>query len=47
MVTRKVGRDAGDGRFIPVKQAEQNKKGAVVEKIKFPDKATPPPKKSK
>jgi hypothetical protein len=33
MATRKVGRNAGDGRFIPVKQAQQNKKGAVVETI--------------
>jgi hypothetical protein len=30
---RKVGRDAGDGRFIPVKEAERRKKTAVVERI--------------
>lgn len=46
MVTRKVGRDAGDGRFIPVKEAQKDKGGAVVEKIKYPD-AKPAPKKKK
>lgn len=46
MVTRKVGRDAGDGRFIPVEKARKDKEGAVVEKIKYPDKPAPP-KKSK
>ncbi len=30
----KVGRDAGTGRFITVKQAERRKKTAVVETIK-------------
>jgi len=30
----KVGRDAGTGRFIPVKEAERRKKTAVVETIK-------------
>lgn len=38
MATRKVGRDAGSGQFIPVKKAQQNKKGAVVETIKVPTK---------
>jgi hypothetical protein len=33
-VTRKIGRDAGTGRFIPVKEAERRKKTAVVETIK-------------
>lgn len=42
MATRKIGRDAGNGQFIPVKQAERNKKGAIVETIKVP-KATPKP----
>ena len=46
MVTRKVGRDAGSGQFIPVKQAERQKQTAVVERIKYPNPA-PPPKKSK
>ena len=32
--TFKAGRDAGTGRFIPVKQAERRKKTAVVETIK-------------
>jgi len=31
---RKIGRDAGTGRFIPVKEAERRKKTAVVETIK-------------
>ena len=31
---RKVGRDAGTGRFIPVKEAQHRKKTAVVEVIK-------------
>ena len=32
--TVKIGRNAGNGRFIPVKKAEQDKKHAVVETIK-------------
>lgn len=32
--TRKVGRDAGTGRFIPVKVAQRRKKTAVFETIK-------------
>lgn len=32
--TRKIGRDAGNGRFIPVKEAQRRKKTAVVETIK-------------
>ncbi|SMC55307.1 hypothetical protein SAMN02746065_10482 [Desulfocicer vacuolatum DSM 3385] len=32
--TFKVGRDAGNGRFIPVKDAQRRKKTAVVETIK-------------
>lgn len=30
---QKRGRDAGNGRFIPVKEAERRKKTAVVETI--------------
>lgn len=30
----KIGRDAGTGKFIPVKDAERRKKTAVVETIK-------------
>lgn len=40
MATRKVGRDAGSGQFIPVERARRDKDGAVVEKIKYP---TPKP----
>lgn len=36
--TRKIGRDAGTGRFIPVKKAQQQKNTAVVETIKVPTK---------
>lgn len=30
----KRGRDAGNGRFIPVKEAERRKKSAIVEVFK-------------
>ncbi len=30
---RKIGRDAGSGRFIPVKEAKRRKKTAVVETL--------------
>jgi len=30
----KIGRDAGSGRFIPVRQAQRRKKTAIVETIK-------------
>ena len=30
----KIGRDAGTGQFMPVKEAERRKKTAVVETIK-------------
>ncbi len=30
----KIGRDAGTGRFMPVKEAKQKKSTAVVETIK-------------
>jgi hypothetical protein len=32
--TVKIGRDAGSGKFIPVKEAERKPKTAVVETIK-------------
>jgi len=32
--TRQIGRDAGTGRFIPVKEAQRRRKTAVVERIK-------------
>jgi hypothetical protein len=47
MVTRKVGRDAGSGKFIPVKTAERNKGTAVVETIKVAKPATKPPAQKK
>lgn len=31
---QKIGRDAGNGRFIPVKEAQQRPKEAVVEVIR-------------
>jgi hypothetical protein len=37
-VARKVGRDAGDGRFIKVSEAKRRPKTTVVEVIKFPTK---------
>ena len=40
MVTRKIGRDAGTGQFMPVKDAQKDKKGAVVETIRVPPKPT-------
>lgn len=36
--TRKVGRDAESGQFIPVKDAERRKKTAVVETVRIPTK---------
>ncbi len=36
MATRKIGRDAETGKFKPVKDAERDKKGSVVETIKLP-----------
>lgn len=35
MGTRKVGRDAGTGKFIPVSEANRRKKTAVVETMKI------------
>jgi hypothetical protein len=34
MSTRKIGRDARNGQFIPVREAEDRKATAVVETIK-------------
>lgn len=34
MATRKIGRDARNGRFIPVKTAQRRKATSVVETIK-------------
>lgn len=36
--TRKIGRDAGSGKFIPVKEAEKRPKTTVIETVKGPDK---------
>jgi len=33
--TRKIGRDARTGKFIPVKEAQRRKSTAVVETIKI------------
>ena len=45
MANRKIGRDAGTGKFKPVKDAERDKKGSVVETIKIPPKPPSKPKK--
>lgn len=37
-MARKIGRDAGSGKFIPVKDAQKHPKTAVVETIKTPKK---------
>lgn len=34
------GRDAGDGRFIPVKEARQRPSTTVVERVPLPGKGT-------
>ncbi|HWW55412.1 MAG TPA: hypothetical protein VN047_00820 [Sphingopyxis sp.] len=31
--TRKIGRDAGTGKFITIKEAQRRPKGAVVETL--------------
>ena len=33
MAKTKIGRDAGTGRFIPVKEAQRRKKTAIVDTI--------------
>lgn len=38
MPQRKIGRDAGSGKFIPVKEAQQKPKTTVVETVKTPKK---------
>lgn len=38
MATKKIGRDASTGQFKPVKEAQKDKKGSVVETIKTPPK---------
>ena len=38
MGTKKIGRDAETGKFKPVKEAQKDKKGSIVETIKTPDK---------
>lgn len=38
---QKIGRDAGSGKFIPVKEAERRPKTSVVETIKPPSKPAP------
>lgn len=45
MATRKIGRDAETGLFKPVKEAQKDKKGSIVETIKVPAKKAPPAKK--
>ena len=45
MVTRKIGRNAGTGKFIPVAEAQKNKKGAVVETLPTKNPPPKPPKK--
>jgi hypothetical protein len=37
-MARKIGRDAGTGKFIPVKTARIRKASAVVETLKSPPK---------
>jgi hypothetical protein len=34
----KIGRDAGNGQFIPLKEAERRPKTTVIETIKIPTK---------
>jgi hypothetical protein len=38
MPDKKIGRDAGTGKFIPVKEAERRPTKTVVETIKTPTK---------
>lgn len=41
MATRKTGRDARNGQFIPVREAERRKSTAIVETIRVPTKPRP------
>jgi hypothetical protein len=34
MRTNKIGRDAGTGKFMPVKEARKDKNGSVIETIR-------------
>lgn len=43
--TRKVGRDAGSGEFIPVKEAQKRKATAIVQTIPAPAPKAPVKKK--
>lgn len=36
MATRKIGRDAQTGKFKPVKDAQRDKEGSIVETIRTP-----------
>lgn len=47
MATRRIGRDAETGKFKPVKEAQKDKKGSIVETIKITPTKSPPPKKGK
>ena len=47
MPKKKIGRDAETGKFKPVKDAQKDKKGSIVETIKTPPKKATPPKKKK
>jgi hypothetical protein len=47
MKTRKIGRNAETGRFISVGEAQKDKKGAVVETVKIPNRKKPKHKKNK
>lgn len=38
MATRKIGRDAGSGKFMPVKDAQAKKGSAIVQTLKTADK---------
>jgi|GEM_PF-3078375 len=35
---RKVGRDSGDGKFIPIREAERRPGTTEIERIKYPKK---------
>ena len=41
MKPRKIGRDAGTGQFITVKEAQRRPKGAVVETLHVEKKSRP------
>jgi hypothetical protein len=45
MAAKKIGRDAGNGQFIPVREAQRRPGTSVVETIKPP--ARPAPSKPK